>query len=189
MSDLLDNNTLNSSNSSNNILCAPALIYLIFSFSQIIIDIFKKMYNTALVKFIIMILFTVLLNMLCQMELSIVSWIIIIIPFIFMSVITTILLFVFGLDPKNGKLKIKNVTKDYKQSYKSKKNKKKKKYYSDEYYSKKEPLNPVKRYNKYKHPRPYKYRYNHYNKYNNYNHYNKTNYRYSHNDYYRNRLY
>ena len=175
MSNSLDNTV---SYSSNNILCAPALIYLIFSFSQIIIDIFKKMYNTALVKFIIMILFTVLLNMLCQMELSIVSWIIIIIPFIFMSVITTILLFVFGLDPKNGKLKIKNVTKDYKQSYdKKKKNKN---------ISKKDPLNPVKNNYRYKQPTPYKYR-NY--KYNNYNNYNRTNYRYSHNDYYRNRQY
>ncbi len=183
MSDSLDNTE---SYSSNNILCAPALIYLIFSFSQIIIDIFKKMYNTALVKFIIMILFTVLLNMLCQMELSIVSWLIITIPFIFMSVITTILLFVFGLDPKTGKLKITNVTKDYKQSYKSEKKKKKNKNKKNKnkknknYYTKKEPLNPVKNYYKYKYPIPYKYR-NYY--------YNRTNYRYSNNDYYRNRQY
>ena len=188
MSDSIDTTTYN--NSSNNILCAPALIYLIFSFSQIIIDIFKKMYNTALVKFIVMILFTVLLNMLCQMELSVVSWVIITIPFIFMSVITAILLFVFGLDPKNGKLKIKNVTKDYKQSYKkNKKNKKNKNKDKDKDYSEKEPLHPVKRSNKYKHPRAYKYNNNYYKNYNKFNKFNKTNYRYSHSDYYRNRQY
>ena len=142
------------------------------------------MYNTALVKFIVMILFTLLLNMLCQMELSIVSWVIITIPFIFMSVITAILLFVFGLDPKNGKLKIKNVTKDYKQSYK--KNKKNKNKDKDNY--EKEPLHPVKRYNKYKykHPRAYKQNNNYYK---NDHPFNKTNYRYSHRDYYRNRQY
>ena len=184
MSDSIDSTTYN--NSSNTMLCAPALIYLFFSFSQIIIDIFKKMFNTAIVKFIVMILFTLLLNMLCQMELSIVSWVIITIPFIFMSVITAILLFVFGLDPKNGKLKIKNVTKDYKQSYKkNKKNKNKDKDKDKDIYEKK-PLHPIKRYNKYKYPRAYK-QYNNY--YKNDHTFNKTNYRYSYRDYDRNRQY
>jgi len=36
-------------------LCSPAILYIGFSLTQIIIDIFKHMYNTALLKFIIMI--------------------------------------------------------------------------------------------------------------------------------------
>ena len=76
-------------------LCAPALIYMIFSVTQIIIDIFKGLYNTALFKCVIMIMITLLLNALCQQGLSIISWFIVFVPFILMSVIVTILLYVF----------------------------------------------------------------------------------------------
>lgn len=96
-----------------NNLCAPALVYLFYSFSQIFIDLYKKMYNTAFLKFIIMIIFTFLLNMLCAQGLGIVSWIIVFIPFMLMSLITAILLYVFGLDPYSGKiasLRVKNPT-------------------------------------------------------------------------------
>jgi cell division septation protein DedD len=85
-------------------LCAPALLYLVFSLTQIIIDIFKNMYNTAFFKFIVMILFTLGLNILCQRGLGIISWFIVFIPFIMMTVITTLLLFVFGLSPSEGNL-------------------------------------------------------------------------------------
>jgi len=87
-----------------NNLCAPALIYLFYSFSQIFIDLYKKMYNTAFLKFLIMIIFTFLLNLLCAQGLGIVSWIIVFIPFMLMSLITAILLYVFGLDPYTGKI-------------------------------------------------------------------------------------
>jgi hypothetical protein len=87
-------------------LCAPALIYVAFSLTQIVIDTFKGLYNTAFFKVIVMIIITILLNALCQAGMGIVSWIIVFIPFIFMSVIVAILLFVFGLDPATGKLNI-----------------------------------------------------------------------------------
>jgi hypothetical protein len=51
-----------------------------------------------------MIIITILLNALCQSGMGIVSWIIVFIPFIFMSVIVAILLYVFGLDAATGKL-------------------------------------------------------------------------------------
>ncbi len=88
-------------------LCAPALIYVSFSLTQIVIDTFKGLYNTAFFKAIIMIIITILLNALCQAGMGIVSWIIVFIPFIFMSVIVAILLYVFGLDPSTGKWNIK----------------------------------------------------------------------------------
>lgn len=88
-------------------LCAPALIYVAFSLTQIVIDTFKGLYNTAFFKVIVMIIITILLNSLCQAGMGIVSWIIVFIPFIFMSVIVAILLYVFGLDPETGTLKIK----------------------------------------------------------------------------------
>ena len=88
-------------------LCAPALIYVAFSLTQVIIDTFKGLYNTAFFKLIVMIIITILLNSLCQAGMGIVSWIIVFIPFIFMSVIVAILLYVFGLDPATGELNIK----------------------------------------------------------------------------------
>jgi len=88
-------------------LCAPALIYVAFSLTQVVIDTFKGLYNTAFFKVIVMIIITILLNSLCQSGMGIISWIIVFIPFIFMSIIVAILLYVFGLDPATGKLNIK----------------------------------------------------------------------------------
>jgi hypothetical protein len=91
-------------------LCPPAVLYLGFSLIQIIIDIFKNMYNTAIMKFIVMIVFTIILNILCSSGLSVISWMIVFIPFIMMTILTSLLLFVFGLSPSSGKL-------DYKVEY------------------------------------------------------------------------
>ena len=97
-----------------NKLCGPSVIYLGFSTTHIIIDIFKKMFNTALLKFFIMIFFTLILNILCEMGLSIISWIIVFIPFIFITLITSILLITFNLHPKSGKHDYKKKDKDNK---------------------------------------------------------------------------
>jgi hypothetical protein len=88
-------------------ICAPALIYIAFSLTQIIIDTFKGMYNTAFFKVIVMIIITLLLNALCQSGMSIISWIIVFVPFMFMSLIVGILLYVFGLDAATGTLNLK----------------------------------------------------------------------------------
>jgi len=85
-------------------LCPPALLYIAFSITQIIIDTFKGMYNTAFLKFIVMIIFSLVLNILCNRGLGIISWFIVFIPFIMMTIITTMLLFVFGLSPATGGL-------------------------------------------------------------------------------------
>ena len=85
-------------------LCAPAIIYLIFSVTQILIDTFKGLYNTAFMKVIVTVTVTLLLNILCEQGLSVVSWIIVFIPFILMTVIVSMLLYVFGLDTATGTL-------------------------------------------------------------------------------------
>ena len=87
-------------------LCAPALIYVAFSLTQVIIDTFKGLYNTAFFKIIVMIIITILLNALCHSGMGIIAWILVFVPFIFMSVIVAILLYVFGLDPATGQLKL-----------------------------------------------------------------------------------
>ena len=93
-------------------ICPPALLYIAFSLTQVIIDIFKRLYNAAFMKFIVMIIFTIILNLLCKSGMSIISWFIVFVPFIMMTVISTMLLFVFGLSPSSGSL-------DYKVDYPS----------------------------------------------------------------------
>ena len=85
-------------------LCGPAIIYLIFSLTQIIIDLFKGLYNTAIMKTIVMVMVTLLLNILCEKGLSVVSWVIVFIPFIMMTVIVSMLLYIFGLNASTGSL-------------------------------------------------------------------------------------
>jgi len=85
-------------------LCPPAFIYLIFSLSQIIIDAVKGYFNTALVKVFTTFIFTYLLNFMCNAGLGIISWIIVFIPFILMTIISVLLLGLLGLHPKTGRL-------------------------------------------------------------------------------------
>lgn len=86
-------------------LCPPALIYLLFSITQVVIDTVKGLYNTALIKIWVSVIFTILLNYLCQSGLGIISWLIVFIPFILMTLVVSILLIMFGLDPSTGKIK------------------------------------------------------------------------------------
>jgi hypothetical protein len=55
-------------------------------------------------KIIVTIMVTLLLNILCEKGLSFVSWMIVFIPFILMTVIVSMLLYVFGLDTSTGTL-------------------------------------------------------------------------------------
>jgi c-di-AMP phosphodiesterase-like protein len=86
-------------------ICAPVIIYLGFSISQILIDTYSGLYNMALMKFMVMIIISVMLNILCSHGLGLISWMIVFIPFIFMSVIVVTLLYLFGLKATTGKIK------------------------------------------------------------------------------------
>jgi len=83
-------------------LCAPALIYSVFSLAQILIDAFKGLYNTAFMKFVVAILVTLLLNGLCDGGLGVISWIIVFIPFILMTFVVAMLLYIFGMNVAIG---------------------------------------------------------------------------------------
>jgi len=80
-------------------VCAPALLYLAFSIIQIVIDMYRGDTIQAFFKFIVMIVFTIVLNAICNSGMTIVSWFIVFIPFILMTYVTTILFFVFGINP------------------------------------------------------------------------------------------
>lgn len=84
-------------------LCMPALIYLIYSLTHVIIDMYKAEYSKAMIEFWLSAIFTLLLNILCQQGLGIVSWLIVSIPFVLMTTIASILLFAFEVNPATGK--------------------------------------------------------------------------------------
>lgn len=84
--------------------CAPSLIYLIFGLTQVCLDVYQGYYNMAFMKIIVTTIFTLLLNAMCLSNMSVLAWMIIAIPFILMSVVISMLLFVFGLNPKTGRV-------------------------------------------------------------------------------------
>ena len=86
-------------------ICPPALIYLVFSLTQVGIDTMRGMYNLAFVKIWVAFVFTILLNYLCLTGLGIISWLIVFIPFILMTIIVSMLLMMFGLDPATGTIR------------------------------------------------------------------------------------
>ena len=87
-------------------LCTPAFIYFLYAFTQIIIDVSSGLFNTALLKFTISIVLTIALNHLCIKGFKILAWIIVFIPFIFLTIVTSILLLGLGLNPYNGRLTV-----------------------------------------------------------------------------------
>ena len=58
-------------------VCAPALLYLAFSIIQIIIDMYRGETIQAFFKFIVMIIFTIVLNAICSSGMTIISWFIV----------------------------------------------------------------------------------------------------------------
>ena len=86
-------------------LCMPAILYIGFTLTHITIDLFNKLYNTAILKFVLMIIFTTMLDLLCKSGLTVLSWIIVFMPFILLTATTLLLLFSLGLSPDQGFLK------------------------------------------------------------------------------------
>lgn len=93
-------------------LCGPGLVYIGFSLIQIFIDIYNGVMNEAFLKFIIMLVFTLIINILCDLGFSVIAWILVFIPIIMMTIISTLLLQVFGLDSENKNLNSRKITKD-----------------------------------------------------------------------------
>ena len=77
-------------------LCTPALIYAIFASVQIIFDLFAEMYTLAFIKAFLAVIFTFILNMFCVKGFSIISWFLIVVPFILTLLLFEILIFILG---------------------------------------------------------------------------------------------
>ena len=99
-------------------LCGPGLVYIGFSLIQIFIDIYNGVMNAAFLKFIIMIVFTLIINILCDLGLSVIAWFLVLIPIIMMTIISSLLLQVFGLDSENKNLNSKKISGDISKSEK-----------------------------------------------------------------------
>ena len=72
--------------------CTPTTFYLVFVGIQIFMDIINGMFQSAIVKLIIAIVFSTLLNILCMRNLGIVSWILVFMPFILTTLISALVL-------------------------------------------------------------------------------------------------
>ena len=87
-------------------ICSPALLYLAFSMVQIIVDLFQGQYQTSLLKFVIMIIFTAVLNILCINGYTKFVWFIVIIPIILLTYISSVLFYIFGIRPGKNNVNV-----------------------------------------------------------------------------------
>ena len=73
---------------------------------QITIDLFQGDYETSLLKFIIMFIFTAILNILCLNGYTKLVWFIVIIPIILLTYISSVLFYVFGINPEKSSVRV-----------------------------------------------------------------------------------
>lgn len=92
-----------------NILCPPALLYLLYIVVQVGLDLSLGLWLTAIVKIISGIAGTIILDTLCGVELGIVSWAIVATPFLMTAAATTIALGL-GIDRMASKYVTENFT-------------------------------------------------------------------------------
>jgi hypothetical protein len=91
-------------------ICPPALLYLAFSMIQITIDLFQGEYSVSLLKFIVMVIFTTILNMMCLNGLTKVVWFIVLIPLLLLTYISSVMFYVFGINPGKTDLRVQKQT-------------------------------------------------------------------------------
>ena len=82
-----------------NFLCPPALLYAVIMLIYLVLELSNEKYHQAFVKAIVGIIFTCILQAFCQMNLGLVSWILVMIPIIFYTYVTLLVFWVFSLDP------------------------------------------------------------------------------------------
>jgi hypothetical protein len=85
-------------------ICPPAAVYAVYALTQVAAKIFRTEYTEALIELTASSLFVVLLNYLCSIGRSTLAWLIIFVPFVFMSVLIGLLIFLFGHDASAGRI-------------------------------------------------------------------------------------
>ena len=86
-------------------ICSPALIYVIYMTIQIVLDIFQGFYNKSFVKIILLFVIGAGLNMLCENGYFVLAWILVFIPFVLMSLIVVMILFLIKKKETSGDIK------------------------------------------------------------------------------------
>jgi hypothetical protein len=71
-------------------LCAPALLYLLYTTVHIALDLSLGLYATSVIKLIMGLAGVVVLDALCSVDLGVVSWAIIVTPFIMVALASSI---------------------------------------------------------------------------------------------------
>ena len=82
-----------------NYLCPPALLYVVFFLIQIVIEISNESYKQALTQSIICIIFTCILQIFCNAELTLIAWLLVFIPVIMYTYMVLLIFMVFRLNP------------------------------------------------------------------------------------------
>ena len=85
-------------------ICAPVIIFIGFSLIQIIIDLYSGVFDSAFTKIIVMVIIALVINILCDLGLTVIAWFFVFIPIIMMTIISTLLLMVFGTNPDQSEL-------------------------------------------------------------------------------------
>ena len=91
------------------ILCPPALLYLLYIVIQVGLDLSLGLWLTAVIKIVSGIAGTIILDTLCGVELGVVSWVIVATPFLMTAAATTIALGL-GIDRVASKYVTENFT-------------------------------------------------------------------------------
>lgn len=82
-----------------NYLCPPALLYVVFFLIQVILEISYGKYKQALTQLIICIIFTCILQIFCNANLSLIAWLLVFIPVILYTYMVLLIFMVFRLNP------------------------------------------------------------------------------------------
>ena len=86
-------------------ICPPALIYVIYMTIQVVLDIFQGFYNRSIVKIILLFLIGAGLNMLCKNGYFVLVWVLVFVPFVFMSLVVVTILYLLKKKETSGDVK------------------------------------------------------------------------------------
>jgi hypothetical protein len=83
-------------------LCPPSIIFVVFLFIFLTIDIYDNKYKKAFAKMMIGFIIVSLLQVLCLSGLDIISWMIVFLPLIIYTYMTIVIYAAFGMDPEKN---------------------------------------------------------------------------------------
>ena len=83
-------------------ICLPALVYLLYGITTIVDDINNELTNAAIIRTFVVLFFTFCLESLCIVNMSVVSWAFVLLPFLSTGLLVATILFHIGLDISYG---------------------------------------------------------------------------------------